>query len=56
MKTQNQKLVKEMTIEEVKKELSFMMSKRDVNKFNGGFTDNEYSRLISLHNRSIDNK
>ena len=54
MKTLNTKLVKEMTNQEVKQELDFMMSKRDVNKFDGGFTANDYSRLISLHNRQID--
>ena len=54
--TQNSKLVKDMTIQEVQNELEFMLSKRDFNKFNGGFTNNEYNRLISLHNRSLDNK
>lgn len=56
MKTQNTKLVKEMTIQEVKQELDFMMSQRDVNKFCGGYTANEYSRLVSLHTRLVDNK
>jgi len=55
MKTQNTKLVKDMTIQEVKQELDFMMSKR-TSEFDGGFTPSEYMRLISLHNRVINNK
>jgi hypothetical protein len=55
MKTQNTKLVKDMTIQEVKQELDFMMSKRN-NSFDGGFSQSEYMRLISLHNRVLNNK
>jgi hypothetical protein len=55
MKTQNTKLVKDMTIQEVKQELDFMMSKRTT-AFDGGFTQSEYMRLISLHNRVLNNK
>lgn len=56
MKTGTQKLVKDMTFQEVMSEFAKMMARVDWSKFSAGLTAAEYSRLISLHNRVIDNK
>ena len=48
LKTRIMKKVNEMTAQEVKQEMNFLISKKN------GFTQNDYIHLTALHNRQVD--